>query len=66
MGALRQLSGLFLLTASAFTVAIALQDHPTLRRGVEVALPVLRLPSLIPRALAAARPTFVRLRSEIR
>ena len=35
MGALRQLSGLFLLTASAFTVAIALQDHPTLRRGVE-------------------------------
>ena len=35
MGALRQLSGLFLLTASAFTVAIALQDHPALRRGVE-------------------------------
>jgi lipoprotein-anchoring transpeptidase ErfK/SrfK len=35
MGALRQLSGLFLLTASAFTVAIALQDHPTLRHGVE-------------------------------
>jgi lipoprotein-anchoring transpeptidase ErfK/SrfK len=35
MGALRQLSGLFLLTASAFTVAIALQDHPALRHGVE-------------------------------
>ena len=35
MGALRQLSGLFLLTASAFTVAIALQDHPMLRLGVE-------------------------------
>jgi hypothetical protein len=35
MGALRQLSGLFLLTASAFTVAIALQDHPMLRHGVE-------------------------------
>jgi lipoprotein-anchoring transpeptidase ErfK/SrfK len=34
MGALRQLSGLFLLTASAFTVAVALQDHPTLRHGV--------------------------------
>ncbi|MGD0143075.1 MAG: L,D-transpeptidase family protein [Rhizomicrobium sp.] len=35
MGSLRQLSGLFLLTASAFTVAIALQDHPALKRGVE-------------------------------
>ena len=37
MGALRQLSAIFLVTASAFTIAIAMQDHPVLKMDTQEA-----------------------------